>query len=101
MHLPQHPAALLAFVGAAWASQGRFKILGNLPEHRPGDFRVGGIGGIGSAEIAKPMLWQISKDFKSTLNGPHRTDRCQESCGMLWGMHLNANASAGFKASIL
>ena len=39
MRMSQRVAALLAFVGAAWAVQGRFKILGNLPEHRLGDFR--------------------------------------------------------------
>ena len=64
MRMSQRVAALLAFVGAAWAVQGRFKILGNLPEHRLGDFRRPDTADFRRPENRQVVLSTISRDFK-------------------------------------
>ena len=117
MRMSQCVGVLFAIIGSPWSSEGRFKIIGNCQEHyltifRPTDLlrpfptdpsanplRRSPPLSV-RAENRQVVLLAISKDFKSTLRAPRRTDNGQESVGMLWEMHLNTNG-AGYRASIL
>ena len=117
MRMSQCVGVLLAIIASPWSSVGRFKIFGNRQQHDLTIFRRPAASDpfrstlpadplrrspplSVRAENRQVVLLAISKDFKSTLRAPRRTDNGQESVGMLWEMHLNTNG-AGYRASIL